>query len=571
MQGQVPAGGFGGSAPKVPGWVIIKIMPQSLNSHLKTAVKGSALILAGTAASQLLWFFIKILIVRNTTKAEFGIYSLVLTIVGILAAIVPLGTTSGVTRFVALNRGEGKKAQADEVSRAGVQIALALGLAAFIAVYLFSGRIAGHVFYTPGLARPLRMVSFLLPFTVYSGITGGILLGNGFIKQRIFNDLLTPFFYMIFISAVLLLHMRFKGILTAYVSANMAIALLIIAFGFRKLGTAPLLPLMKRTMTPGGRGHAELLKFSVPLLVATITTMVIMWTDTLMVGRYINAQAVGTYSVSVSLANILLFPLTALGYVFLPIAGELYGRTGSGPGDHDGLHDHDGLRDLKRAYQVLTKWVFAVTLPIFFVLFFFPQMSITALFGARFVDAAVPLRFLAAGLMINAFLGTNGMLMMVTGQSRDIMNISIAGAAFNVALNYVLIKKLGFGLAGAAASTMSSYIFINVLYSFGLYRKNRLHPFSPSYLKPLAGAAISGLLIYAAAKSLPLYSWMLPLYLLLFIAGYAASLLITKSIEGEDLYIMERAFDRLGMRPRRFLEALSRFAPGIEKPDAGMR
>ncbi|MDA8326336.1 MAG: hypothetical protein M0033_08955, partial [Nitrospiraceae bacterium] len=73
-------------------------MPKSLNSHLKTAVKGSMLILAGTVLSQLLWFSIKILIVRNTTKEEFGIYSLMLTIFGILDAIVPLGITSGVTR-----------------------------------------------------------------------------------------------------------------------------------------------------------------------------------------------------------------------------------------------------------------------------------------------------------------------------------------------------------------------------------------------------------------------------------------------------------------------------------------
>ena len=539
-------------------------MPQSLNSHLKTAVKGGVLVLAGTAASKLIWFFTKVLIVRNTTKAEFGIYSLVLAIVGILAAIVPLGTTSGVARFVSLNRG--KKAQADEVSRAGVQIALALGLAAFIGVYLLSGQIARRVFYTPGLAGPIRTVSLLLPFTVYAGVAGGILLGNGFIRQRIFNDVLTPVFYAALLAAVLMLHMGFKGILISYVAANMAVALLIIAAGFKNLGAAPLLPLPKQAV--GRRTRVELLKFSVPLLVATVTTMVITWTDTLMVGRYMNALAVGTYSVGVSLANLLLFPLTALGYVFFPIAGELYAKSGAGSGGH---HGGEGLRDLKRAYQVLTKWVFAATLPIFFVLFFFPEMTITTLFGARFMDAAVPLRFLAAGLMINAFLGANGMLLMVAGQTKAIMNISVASAVFNVALNYVLVKRMGLGLSGAAVSTMSSYVLLSALYSFALYWKNGLHPFSPSYLKPLAGAAISGVLIYALAKSLPLFFWMMPAYLLLFIAGYAASLLLTRSIESEDLFLMERVLNRLGVRPARFIVALSRFASGIEKPDAGMR
>ncbi len=537
-------------------------MPKGLNAHLKTAVKRSTLVLASTVASQLVWFCIKILVVRSTTKAEFGIYSLMLTIFGVLVTIVPLGVPAGVTRFVSLSQGEENRAEAVGISKAGVQIALCLGLAASIAIYFLSGQIARHVFYTPGLAGPLRIISFLLPFAIYQNITGGILLGNGFISQKIFNDLLTPVFYMLLILVVLLFHMHFSGILFAYVSASLAIVFLVLAFGFKKLGGAYLLPFARRGCTIPARPdykkrHEALLKFSVPLLVASVTNMIIMWADTLMVGRYIGAKAVGTYSVSVSLVNLLLFPLTALSFVFLPISGEIYANDGAG---------NNGLRDLKRAYQVLTKWAFAATLPIFFVLFFFPQMTITALFGPRFLDAALPLRFLAFGLMINAFLGTNGMLMMVMGYSREIMNISVAGAAFNIAMNYILIKKAGLGLAGASISTMSSYILINVLYSLSLYRRSGLHPFSPSYMKPLAGAAISGLLIYAVAKSLPLSFWMLPVYFLLFVGGYGASLLLTRSIEAEDLFILERVLNRMGVQPEPVLAFFERFTRGGSKP-----
>ena len=296
----------------------------------------------------------------------------------------------------------------------------------------------------------------------------------------------------------------------------------------------------------------ELMKFSIPLLVSTIIGTILLWADTLMIGRYLNPQAVGTYGVSASLVKLLLIPITALGFIFLPIAGEIY-STGK-------------TEDLKRAYQVLTKWLFAVTLPIFFVLFFFPQMAITALFGARFADAALPLRLMALGLMVNALLGTNGLLLMVMGLPGTIMNITIATAVVNVALNYILIKRVGMGIEGAALATMFSYILANAASSIKLYRHSRMHPFSPSYLKPVAGAAISGLIIYTLAKSLPLSFWMLPVYFLLFIGGYAASLLLSKSIEEEDLFLLERVFNRLGIRPQRFMDALARFAPGIEKP-----
>ncbi|MDA8387630.1 MAG: flippase [Nitrospiraceae bacterium] len=524
-------------------------MPESLNSHLKTAVKGSVLILAATAASQLLWFLIKILIVRNTTKAEFGIYSLVLTVLGVLVAVVPLGIPGGLSRFVSVYLGEGKTEEADGVSRAGVQIMLAASLAAFVFLYFLAGPIARDVFYTPGLAGPLRMVSFLIPFTVYAGVVGGVLLGRGVIGQKLLNDILTPASYMLLILAVIFLHLRLEGILYAYTSSGILVSVLVAAYGFRKLGAAPFLP-------RGGLRHRELVKFSVPLMVSTIMGMILVWTDTLMIGRYLDPQAVGTYGVSVALAKLLLFPISALGFVFLPIAGEIYAK-----GQPEALN---------RAYQVLTKWLFAVTLPLFFVFFFFPEMSITTLFGARFLDAALPLRLLALGFMINAFLGTNGLLLMVMGLTGAIMNISIAAAVVNIALNYIFIKRMAMGIEGGALATMTSYILINVMYSVKLFRRSGVHPFRASYLKPAAGAAISGLVIYAVAKSLPLHFWMLPVYLIIFVAGYAAGLLLTKSMEAEDLFMMERVFKRLGVRPRRIMRVLARFTPGIEKPGVGM-
>jgi O-antigen/teichoic acid export membrane protein len=499
-------------------------MSETVDSSLKRAVKGATIVLGSIASSQLLWFFIKILIVRNTTKTEFGIYSLVLIILGILTTVVSLGIPSGVTRFVSIHQGDEKLEQADAISRAGVQMMLALGLASFAAVYLSSGYIARRVFYTAELTAPLKIISFLVPFSVVGGAASSVLLGYGIIRQRILSDVLNPVLYLILILAYLFIGMHLKGILYAFVLSGAGTSIILAVYGVRKLGVGPFL-------LKGGRRHMELLKFSVPLLASTIMSLALMWADTLMIGRYDTPAAVGTYGVSVSLVKLLLFPLSALGYVFLPIASGIYAKKQTG--------------ELKRVYQVLTKWVFATTLPIFFVLFFFPEMTITLLFGSRFVDASLSLRILAVGFMLNAFLGTNGMLLTVLGLTKTIMNISVAGATINVVLNYILIKHLGMGITGAAFATMASYIIINLLYSLSLLRYNGLHPFTAAYLKPLAGACLAGLVIYALAKSVPLHFWMLPVYFLLFMGGYAASLLITRSIEREDIFIFREVMGKL--------------------------
>jgi O-antigen/teichoic acid export membrane protein len=513
-------------------------MSEIVDSSLKKAAKGTTLVLASIAASQLLWFFIKILVVRNTTKVEFGIYSLVLTVLSVVSAVILLGIPSGLSRFISVHLAEGKGEEAYYTARAGMQMLLPLGLSCFAAVYLFSGFIARKVFFTPELVVPLKIISFLIPFSVAGGVAGGVLLGFGIIWQRVLSDVLNPILYLVLFLVAIFLGMHLTGILYAFVSSGAAISILLVVYGTRKLGARPFLP-------KGGRRHMELLKFSVPLLASTIMSLALMWADTLMLGRYDTPLAVGTYSVSVSLVKLLLFPLSALGYVFLPIAGEIYARNKA--------------EEFKRVYQVLTKWVFAATLPIFFILVFFPEMTITLLFGSRFVDASLSLRILAIGFMLNAFLGTNGMLLMVLGLTKTIMNISIAGAVINVVLNYMLIKRVGMGITGAAIATMASYIIINLLYSLSLLRYNGMHPFTSAYLKPVAGAAFTGVVIYAMAKSVPLQIWMLPVYFLLFMGGYAASLLITRSIEREDIFIFREVMGKLGIEGAAALGFLGKF------------
>ena len=68
-------------------------MSDIINPSLKTAVKGTSLVFLGMVSSVLLWFLTKILIIRYTTKEEFGLYSLLVAIVGIFSVISTLGSS----------------------------------------------------------------------------------------------------------------------------------------------------------------------------------------------------------------------------------------------------------------------------------------------------------------------------------------------------------------------------------------------------------------------------------------------------------------------------------------------
>ena len=176
-------------------------------------------------------------------------------------------------------------------------------------------------------------------------------------------------------------------------------------------------------------------------------------------------------------------------------------------------------------------------------------MTVTFLFGDKFLDSAHPLRILSLGYLIHAFMGSNSMMLLVMGRSKDVIKVSATGAILNVLLNYILIKHVGLGLYGAALSSMVSFIVISGGYSFVLYRHSGMHPIASGYLKPVIGSVLIGTVIYAVAKSLPLYFWMLPVYFLLYICGYIASLFLTRSLHNEDIFLFRELMNTAGVAP----------------------
>jgi O-antigen/teichoic acid export membrane protein len=515
-------------------------MSQQLDSTLKTAVKGTTLIFSGMVAGHLLWFVIKVLIARNITVEEFGLYSLSITVAGVLTAISPLGTLEGTARNISTFRGKDRPEDAESLARASLHINLFSSLAVSILLFALSGPVARYVFYKPQVAAALRVVSLVLPLDALSAILGSILLGHGIIRHRVYyQDIGRPLYYLLLLGVISLLGFTFMNVIYAFALAAALVFVSISSYEYRKLGIPPL-PLRK------GLHYRELLRFSLPLLVAGVSSFILGWTDTLMLGRYTPPESVGIYNVSMSFAKLMLFALSGIGFIFLPLATEMHARGQQA--------------ELKRNYQVLTKWVFAATFPIFFVLFFFPEMTITFFFGGGFVEASMPLRILTLGFLFHVFLGTNGMLLMALGMTRVIMRISILGAVMNIILNYILIKRMGMGVVGASAATLVSYVAINALVSTVLYRASGIHPFTIKYIKPVVGASVIGLIIYALAKNVFFSFWLMPLYLILFIAGYVASLLLSRSLDKEDIALFEAVTSRTGLRLEWLRRLIMRFA-----------
>lgn len=525
---------------EVPVSVKIFSMSKSIDASLKAAVKGTTLVFLGMAASAVLWFATKVLIVRNITTEELGVYSLAVAIVSVAALLARSGLQDGATRFVSISLGKGQKDIAAEYARSSVHLGFIFGLLSSILLYALSGPISLYVFYKPELVGPLRAISIFPLFTVLTIILVGIIRGYGDVRPQVyFIGIGQPLSFLALVVVFFALGFSYMGVVYSFVLA-IGIALVGVSiYSYKKVSFNPF-------ALRGGKHWKELLHFSLPLLGVAMMGMVFNWTDTLMLGRYTGTVEVGIYSVSISLARLLTFVLGAAGFVYMPIAGELYSKK--------------QMYELKRSYQVLTKWVFSATLPAFFILFFFPETTIKFLFGEGFIESATPLRLLALGYMTHVFMGINGIVLMVMGLTKRLMQISIFGALLNISLNYILIKRLGYGINGAAIATTASYVAVTFINSLALYWHSGVQPITAKYLRPVAGSVVIGLLLYVFAKKVIFSFWLLPVYLALFVSGYLFSLLITRSLDREDIEIFEAVSKRTGMEMKLIRRILHRFA-----------
>ena len=75
--------------------------------------------------------------------------------------------------------------------------------------------------------------------------------------------------------------------------------------------------------------------------------------------------------------------LIAVGFLYFPIVSQLYARN--------------QMKEVGRTYAVITKWLMSVSLPIFLILFFFPDAVLWLLYGEAYVPASYALQALALG------------------------------------------------------------------------------------------------------------------------------------------------------------------------------
>lgn len=538
-------------------------MVEGIDESLTKITKGAGVILIGTALGMLLGFIGRVMLVRYLTPSEYGIFSLGLVFFNIIVVISLFGLYNGTPRYIAYYRSKEDEGRVREVAYASVKITLLASVLLAICLYFTSNLISANFIHDQALTTPLKILAIAIPF--FALVTIFSLIFQGFEKAtpRVYFNLIQGILFIALLGLVIALSWSLLGVIYAFV-ASMILTFLAFAVYTSRKNPLPQPPSRRESSTltrlfkefwgskkgDNDEGETksvakELFLFSLPLLGMSILGRIMTWADTLMLGYFMTSDMVGLYNGAVPLARLLQVFLGSFVFLYLPLASQFYARN--------------QIEKLKRIYQVLTKWIFSATLPVFFIFLLFPEAVLNVLFGSSYIEAAPALRLLALGYFVQAFFGPNGYTMVVIGRPRRIMWAMLMSIILNIILNISLIPVLG--ITGAAIATASAYIIQNIIIATMLYSVSKIQPFTKNYLKPIAASLIPIAIIYVLAKSFisPISLWMLPLLLILFLVVYGLAVLFTKSFDREDIMMLLAIEQRLGMNLAVVKNILSRF------------
>lgn len=520
-------------------------MEETVNESLKKVAKGTVIAFVGMLIYMSLGFITRVIIARNTTQSEYGVFSIGFVLLYFFVITSCLGLQVGAPRYIAYFRGKGENNKVKCVIFSTVQLSVIASLFCF-SLFFFSADFLTALFHLQQ-SSVLKIFALAVPFFVIIEILASIFMGFSRVHEKVyFRDVLMNILKVSFIAFVIILGYSFLEMIYAYLLSIVIGSIAFILYSIKKL------PVGITNTDSGDNTDADhvtkdLLLFSLPLLVTYVLSTIFLQMDTLMLGYFKTAAIVGLYNAALPVSQLIPIFMTSLIFIYVPIASQLYSKNLMG--------------EIRRNYAILTKWIFSAALPFFLIVFLFPEAVLNVLFGSAYTQTSVALalRILAVGMFIPVFLGPNAATLIVIGKTQLNLIDNLIGAIVNVALNLLLIPTLG--IIGAAIAAAISIGLTSTLISLQIFRIHKIHPFTRNYLKPVITSIPLIFVIYMLANlfTTPITIWMLIGFGFLFLVVYGMSILITRSFDEEDIMMLLEIEKMTGMDFYHLKKVLKKF------------
>lgn len=425
-------------------------------SGIRRLLRSGGVNFVGMALRLGLSFVVTLFAARHLGKSSYGAVSVGTTILTAVSTLTMLGLGQGVGSYL-------PRYDAPEKRRgilvSAFTIVMPLSLAVGVGIALFAEPLAANVFDDTSLTPIIQVCALGIPAANLAQLAVSAIRGKKqTLPKVIIDDIVLPGSRTLMVLVFVVLGAGALAIASAYPLSFLLSAIL--GFYYLVKYTSLFSNVDPSTM------RTELLAYSLPLWISAGMSIIYSGFDTFILAYFSETAAVGIYKVVYPLSYHLSIVLVSLSYIVLPMFSELY--------------SNNNVDEMRSYYQSVSSWIFLGTLPVFAVFVLFPGSIIRLLFGAEYVSGRTALRVLTFGFFFHSVIGPNAEVLKAVNEPRLVMIDDALSAVLNLVLNLILVPRYSY--LGAAVATVISYTFLNVAYSYQLYRKTAIHPFSKRYV-----------------------------------------------------------------------------------------
>lgn len=394
-------------------------------------------------------FGVHLLIARHYGASTLGVFNLVLALLTFSAIFSRLGLDMYVVRVLP-EIGDNKILTAGFIQKI-VKLLFAGSAVSSLLFFISSPLINQYVFKSFDASNYLLVLAIMImPYTYFS-VMPEVFRGFQNIKIYSFyrNTSQNLFVFFILATSLSLLNITLNPVWVLY--AVLFVVTIVMACQLYKF-----LKVKEVLLLEKGEYREKILFYSYPMLFTSSMLFMMGNVDNFMISYYLDEAQVGIYSACMKLSFVITFILASVNGFVAPKISK--------------AHSKGDVGQVKQIYRDSVKLVVFISLPVFILLYSFPEFFL-GLFGQEFTKATVTLLIINTAFLVNALCGPVGYLLNMTDHQHVFMKILMVGLVINFILNIVLIPA--YQINGAAIATFLSMSFWNIS-SLIFLRKNKI-------------------------------------------------------------------------------------------------
>lgn len=459
-----------------------------------------------------------IILARFLLPEYFGIYNLALSIAIIAMIFTDAGINNTAIRYISEKIGKKDKKSARSFFRYIFYLKSLSVLIIVSILFLISNFLSVNVFEKPILFIPIVSSVFYIIFLSFNNFFKTLLVSFKDLKRLTFSELVFEASKILFALVILYFFSNEFAVAGVFIGIALAasLSLITIFIFFRKkkyIFFGPIEKIEKK----------RILEYLWPMVIASFSLVLFGSIDTLMLGRFVDAEYIGYYRVALSL----IFTTTALlGFsnVLFPLLTQIHGKTSL---------------IFKRASRYIT--MFAT--PALFGMMIVGKYFIMTIYGKEYLIGTMPLYFLALMIIINPLTDLYALTFQSKEKTKPLSKYIVVSLFINILLNYLLIKYLlnfsqEFALVGAAVATIISrafYLFVLGINSKKLFKTSLEWIF---FFKSLAASIIMAIILISFQHYLNMNIFLGILEILLGVFIYFSILWVFKGLNKQDFKLI---------------------------------